>query len=523
MYGTRKIEKTDIDKLNEVAKECEYNVAENPLTIDKSTKKRDYFITINVGAKCYQDGNATYENMKEYLYAIFDNIVYACWDEEVGDNGNVHLHLFTSFRYPISFGSMIKKFEGAHIEPKKGSAYFAVNYIRKPKGLELKGHEKSHTQIKPLLELGDFNAIVEKGLYNKDGALIAKTKDAPSINERIDLLVEKYETMQEIAEADHYLFNTYGKTIAVLLEKKKMDRFKESPLVEEIHGKHGVFYKVHKLVYYIYGQEGSGKSFSTHLEYGELGQVGRVTFDKGVANFDNYHGEPVMYLNEFKGNIPLSALQNLLEEGLVMLDARYNDHQNLATTYIFDSNIPFEKLYSNVRETEPDKYRSFVRRITGGVWETYQTNDGMRYIALHDELLPKSSRYGDKYDPAKLRPPFSEEWTGFRCIPLEQLNKIKAYEARYVYTEEKGQQVLRKDYLDYNEWFAEKTARFKLTPEEDAFLKSILANQCKQFHAEMRHVEDAVSASSYSDESKLNILRAARHDVRFKYKKDIRL
>ena len=147
----------------------------------------------------------------------------------------------------------------------------------------------------------------------------------------------------------------------------------------------------------------------------------------------------------------------------------------------------------------------------------------MRYIALHDELLPKSSRYGDKYDPAKLRPPFSEEWTGFRCIPLEQLNKIKAYEARYVYTEEKGQQVLRKDYLDYNEWFAEKTARFKLTPEEDAFLKSILANQCKQFHAEMRHVEDAVSASSYSDESKLNILRAARHDVRFKYKKDIRL
>lgn len=519
----KEIEDAAINKLNEVAKECEYNVAESQIAIDKSIKKRDYFLTINVGAKCHQDGKATYENMREYLYVLFDNIVYACWDEEVGDNGNVHLHLFVSFRNPIGFGSMIKKFEGAHIEPKKGSAFFAVNYIRKPKGLELKGREKSHTQTKPMLEMGDFDAIAEKGLYNKDGALLAKSKPKPSINDQIEALIEKYETMQDIAAADPYLFNTYGKTIAVLLEKKKLDRFKKSPLVEEVHGKNGVFYKVHKLVYYIYGQEGSGKSFSTHLEYGELGQVGRVTFDKGVANFDNYHGEPVMYLNEFKGNIPLSSLQNLLEEGLVMLDARYTDHQNLATTYIFDSNIPFEKLYSNVRESEPDKYRSFVRRITGGVWETYQTNDGIRYIALHEELLPKSCRYGDKYDPSKLRPPFSEEWTGFKHITLEQLNKIKTYEARYVYTEEKGQQVLRKDYLDYNEWTAEKTARFKLSAEEAAFLQSILANPCKQFHAEMRHIEDAVSTSSYSEESKLNILRAARHDVRFKYKKDIRL
>ena len=216
----KEIEDAAINKLNEVAKECEYNVAESQIAIDKSIKKRDYFLTINVGAKCHQDGKATYENMREYLYVLFDNIVYACWDEEVGDNGNVHLHLFVSFRNPIGFGSMIKKFEGAHIEPKKGSAFFAVNYIRKPKGLELKGREKSHTQTKPMLEMGDFDAIAEKGLYNKDGALLAKSKPKPSINDQIEALIEKYETMQDIAAADPYLFNTYGKTIAVLLEKK---------------------------------------------------------------------------------------------------------------------------------------------------------------------------------------------------------------------------------------------------------------------------------------------------------------
>ena len=450
-----------LERLNETAKVVDYNLRTQDFEIEDSNKKRDYFITINSGASCYQSGKATYENMEEYLYAVLNHINYACWDEEIGDNGNLHIHLFVSLQNAISFGSIRKKFDGANIQPKKGSAFFAVNYIRKPKGLVLKGAEKSHTQTKPMREIGSFDDIKEKGIYNKDGAL-TKPPTKP-INEQIAELVEKYDTMEDIAAANSHLCNTYGKVIAMLLDRKKMEQFINSSMVEKVEGKHGIFYKVHKLVYYVYGQEGSGKSFSTRLEYGEQGRVGRVTFDKGIPNFDNYHGEPVMYLNEFKGNIPLSVLQNLLEEGMVLLDARYNDHINLATTYIFDSNIPFENLYSTVKATEPDKYRSFVRRFTGGVWETYQTNDGVRYIALHEELLPKSSRYGDKYDPSKLQPPFSEEWTGFKQIPLDQLNKIKTFESRYVYTEEKGQQVLRKDYVNYHDWLAEKTANQKLT------------------------------------------------------------
>ena len=292
-------------------------------------------------------------------------------------------------------------------------------------------------------------------------------------------------------------------------------------MVEKIEGRHGVFYKVHKLVYYIYGQEGCGKSFSTKLEFGELGRVGRVTFDKGIPNFDNYHGEPVMYLNEFKGNIPLSVLQNLLEEGIVMLDARYNDHLNLATTYIFDSNIPFENLYSNVKATEPDKYRSFVRRFTGGVWETYQTNDGVRYIALHEELLPKSHRYGDKYDPDKLQPPFTEEWTGFKRISIERLKRIKAFESRYVYETKGGQQILKKDYVDYHQWISEKTAKGKLAPEELAAVKTVLNSQCKQFSEEVAYIEGAINSTDFDCDRKQLMIHAAMFELRYKYNKEI--
>ncbi len=510
---------SNIERLNETAKVVDYNLKTQDFEIEDSNKKRDYFITINFGAACHQSGKATYENMEEYLYAVFNNVAYACWDEEEGDNGNKHIHLFLSLHNAISFGSMQKKFEGANIQPKKGSAFFAVNYIRKPKGLVLKGAEKSHTQTKPMREIGSFDDIKEKGIYNKDGAL-TKPPTKP-INVQLAELVAKYDTMAEIAAANPHLCNTYGKVIAMLLDRKKMERFINSPMVEKVEGKHGTFYKVHKLVYYVYGQEGSGKSFSTRLEFGELGRVGRVTFDKGVPNFDNYNSEPVMYLNEFKGNIPLSVLQNLLEESIVMLDARYNDHLNLATTYIFDSNIPFENLYSNVKATEPDKYRSFVRRFTGGVWETYQTNDGFRYIALHEELLPKSSRYGDKYDPNKLKPPFSEEWTGFKQISLEQLNKIKTFESRYVYTEERGQQVLRKDYVNYHDWLAEKTANQKLTAQELLFANTALENDCKQFKAEAAHIAQVINASDFEDDRKRLMIYFAMYELRYKYKKQI--
>lgn len=507
-----------LDKLNETAKVVDYNTKDE-LEIDEKAKKRDLFITINFGSECHKSGQVTYETMEDYLYTVFNNIAYACWDEELGDNGNNHLHLFLSLVNGVSFKSLRKKFPGANIQPKKGSAFFAMNYIKKPKGLVLQGAEKSHTQTKPMKEIGNFEDIVEKGLYNKDGALIAPP--AKPINVQIQELVDKYDTIDDIAAANPFLCNTYRKVLELLLDRKKMDRFIKDPRVEKIIGKYGVFYKVHKLVYYIFGQEGSGKSFSTRLEYGELGRVGRVTFDKGVPNFDNYNGELVMYLNEFKGNIPLSVLQNLLEESIVMLDARYSDHLNLATTYIFDSNIPFDHLYANVKATEPDKYRSFIRRFTGGVWETYQTNDSVRYIALHEEYLPQSNRYGDKYDPNKLEPPFSEEWTGFKRIPLDRLNRIKDFESRYVYITKDGQQMLRKDYVDYHQWLAEKTAKAKLVPEELDVVKAALNNQCKQFSEETAYVEGVINSTDFDCDRKQLMIHAAMFELRYKYNKEI--
>lgn len=468
-----------LDKLNLTAQELNYD--DEDTTTPSTKKPRDWFITINEGAECRQNGTISYETMADFLNCKFSTLSYACWDEEIGDNGNNHLHLFLCLPNGRTFNSMRKHFAGANVQKKKGSAFFALNYIRKPKGLILKGKEKDHTQIKPFVETGDFDLITEKGLYDKDGSLLKEKKK--SVNDKITEYVAQYNTIEEIALVDPYIYNTYRPTLMTLFREKTFSNFVKDNNVQEFTDRDGdIFYKVNKKVYYVYGQEGSGKSFSTRLEYGDKGKVGIVTFNKGVPNFDNYNSEPVMYLNEFKGNIPLSVLQNLLEEHINYLDARYSDRCNLAHTYIFDSNIPFNHLYQNVQQDEPDKYRSFVRRITGGVWETYQTNTGERYIALHEEFLPKSARYGDKYKPDNLKPPFSEEYTGFKCVSLFELNYIKDYEMQYVYEVKNNELDLKENYIDYKDilknpdvYFKKRTSAFSNTciiarkelPEED--------------------------------------------------------
>lgn len=509
-----------LEKLNKAAKAINYDI--NPdAKYDKDGKKRDFFITINEKAECYQSGLATYENMANYLNTTFSFINYACWDEEIGDNGNLHLHLFISFKNNHYFSSICKKFKGAHVQPKKGSAFFAMNYIKKPKGLQLNGVEKSHTQTKPMQEIGDFSDIEEKGKYDKDGTEIVKQQpEKVPINQRIKDLVAKFDTLEEIANADPYIFNTYRSTLQELFNQKQFEQFVSNPRVEKFEGREGTFYKVNKLVFYIFGQEGSGKTFSTRLEYGGKGKVGKVTFNKGIPNFDNYNGEPVMYLNEFKGNIPMSVLQNLLEEEPTMLDARYADKQNFAITYIFDSNIPFENLYPNVKTEEPDKYRSFVRRFTGGVWETYQTDDGVRYIALHEELLPKSSRYGDKYDPNKLSPPFSEKWTGFKRISLQKMQEIKDYEWTYIFKREKGQVIKQEGYRPYHEWEAIQAAQAELTDEEAEFLFLLNYEGPNIYDEEKAFYDEAIAKSEFPDDRKPIMLHAEHVRLAQDYKNE---
>lgn len=91
-----------------------------------SPKYRDYFITINQGAECYDNA---LEIVKELNYKIYALIVHDR-DIIVENDGTitpkqVHKHLVFELKNPVSFNKMQERFKGAHIViPKyKKSAY----------------------------------------------------------------------------------------------------------------------------------------------------------------------------------------------------------------------------------------------------------------------------------------------------------------------------------------------------------------------------------------------------------------
>ena len=95
-----------------------------------SPRSRDYFITINQGAKSYDEALEIVKSLNTKLYAA----IYHDKDilQEKDENGVItekpkkkHLHIVLELKNPTSFNSIQNKFEGAHIEtPRyKKSAY----------------------------------------------------------------------------------------------------------------------------------------------------------------------------------------------------------------------------------------------------------------------------------------------------------------------------------------------------------------------------------------------------------------
>lgn len=91
-----------------------------------SPKYRDFFITINEDAECYENA---LEIVKELNFKVYALIVHDK-DTIVNEDGTtepkrVHKHIMLELRNPVSFNAMTKRFAGAHLDiPKyKKSAY----------------------------------------------------------------------------------------------------------------------------------------------------------------------------------------------------------------------------------------------------------------------------------------------------------------------------------------------------------------------------------------------------------------
>ena len=76
---------------------------------------------------------AMIENIADFIQAEF-KVLYACWDEEISDNGKKHMHLYMELDNKVRFSTIQKKLTGAHIDRRYGSPAEARQYIEKPLG-----------------------------------------------------------------------------------------------------------------------------------------------------------------------------------------------------------------------------------------------------------------------------------------------------------------------------------------------------------------------------------------------------
>lgn len=105
-----------------------------------SPKYRDFFITANQGAKCYEN---LLEIAKELNYKLYAMIVHdkdtVVNEDESTEPKPVHKHLMIELKNPVSFNAMQKRFEGAHLtipEYKKSAYQYLIHNSPRSKGVK---------------------------------------------------------------------------------------------------------------------------------------------------------------------------------------------------------------------------------------------------------------------------------------------------------------------------------------------------------------------------------------------------
>ena len=114
-------------------------------------------------------------------------------------------------------------------------------------------------------------------------------------------------------------------------------------------------------VTYIHGETETGKTRFVLDTYG-YENVYKIT--NYEHPFDAYETQDVILFDEFRSSLPLKDMLQYLDGYPCRLPARYTERQACYTKVFLISNIPFEKQYINIQETESKSWGAFRRRIT---------------------------------------------------------------------------------------------------------------------------------------------------------------
>lgn len=245
-----------------------------------------------------------------------------------------HLHMVFEDVKAMRFSAIKKAFPKIHLEPTKGTKEQAEDYINKKGKFEEKGEK-----------------VIYIAKHGEIKGAQGQRKDIDAIEE----LINMGKTPNEIF--DMYLgYRRYEKMIRDAYYRK---REKETPFIRDVK------------VYWHVGLSGSGKSFVANQlvdKYGEDELYFLSDYDSG--GLDQYNGQKILFMDEFRGQIRYSTLLSMLQGYKQQFHARYSNVYGLWTEVHITSVLPPELCYSNMvsEYKDIDTLSQLMRRITEVVY-----------------------------------------------------------------------------------------------------------------------------------------------------------
>lgn len=289
------------------------------------TKCRKWQITLNNP----QDKNVTHDKMKLELSTI-KSLVYYCLADEIGLETNTpHTHIYTVFKTPVRFSTLKRRFPEGHIEQARGTSEENRAYIEKSG--KWADDAKSDTRCPGTFEEWGEIPEEQQGFRSDLGRLYEMVKDGKSDFEILETCPDFMTRLTDISRARQ-----------IILTEEYRSTFQP------------------KDVTYIYGPTGTGKTRFV-MEREGYAAVYRVT--EYEHPFDAYAGQQTLVLDEYRSQIKMTVILNLLDGYPCVLPCRYADKVGCFDSVFIISNISLEEQYPEVQRTYPQRWAAFLRRI----------------------------------------------------------------------------------------------------------------------------------------------------------------
>jgi len=257
----------------------------------------------------------------------------------VSERGMKHVHAVIEDSKPIRFSAIKKIFESWHIEPTKGTKEQAEDYINARGKYAEKGEK--------ILATARHGEI--KGAQGKSKEL-----------EIIETLLDNGLTPQKIMDQSL----SYRRHDKIIKEAYYRKRILCTPTEREVN------------VTWHVGDSGSGKSYIQVKLIEKHGEDGLFLMsDYTGGGFDNYNGEKILFMDEFRGQIKYNQLLVILDKYKSQVHARYTNAYTLWDEVHITSVLPPERVYSKMvsENADLDNFRQLKRRITTVAYH-YQVN-----------------------------------------------------------------------------------------------------------------------------------------------------